>query len=211
MSQRHPQRIGLIHPRLAMTIALLPICVGLGVAWAGIAAEWLIDDDMHFFFAVLFSVPALVFYWGSLLIWWPTVDWTPGKFQAVLIASLILIVGLAIGVVAIGDASGPESIAILCLVSGIGSGVAMGVTHSILWTGPTRLTPRPIPCPQCGADLRGQRDCCCPACQQQFTLGELAGAKAVADALGLIDRHAEDLSDSSDPVLTDADSQPLKS
>lgn len=206
MSQSHRQRIGLIHPRLAMTIALLPVSGSLGVIWATLAAQWLIDDSVHLFFGVLFGLPALVFYWGSLLIWWPTIHWTAGKFLAVVIGSLILIAGLAIGIIAIGEAEGPESVALLCLVAGVGSGVAMGVTHSILWTEPAALTPGSIPCPHCRADLRGQRDCRCPDCQQQFTLGELAAAKVVADAVGLVDRTAGEQPDTSDPTQVDADS-----
>lgn len=185
-SKRRQRHIGLLHPRLALTIALLPISAGLMAAWGAMAAETLGPRVAAFFFGVLFAIPTLTFYWGSLLIWWPTVYWTPEKRSMVGFWSGGLIFGLFVAALVVGEAEEPASIALLCLISGVGSGVAMGLTFAKLYAEPRAPEPEPIPCPACGANLRGQRGCRCKSCGKQFTLGELAAAHVVAQALGML-------------------------
>jgi len=56
------------------------------------------------------------------------------------------------------------------LVGLIGGGIALIVVARICWE--PREGPA-VPCPKCGYDLRGQQECRCPECGQQFTVGEL--------------------------------------
>lgn len=158
MSKRRQRRIGLIHPRLAMTIALLPASAGLMGVWALLTVEHLADDFPALFFGVLFAVPTLTFYWGSVLIWSPSIYWTPDKRNVVAISSMALVVALILAAATVGDANGPQSFILPCLVAGVGSGVAVGVTFTKLYTAPRAPQPDPIPCPACGANLRGQRE-----------------------------------------------------
>ena len=117
--------------------------------------------------------PVFVFYGGGLLIWWNTVEWTARKRRAVLLTTLTLL--LAIGVPAASCLLN-ELLAMFLtlLISLIGGGVALMVVGWICYTPPHERTTRDsVPCPQCGYDLRGQRECRCPECGSEFTVGQL--------------------------------------
>ncbi len=180
------RQIGLLHPRLVATIALLPLTGGVLIIEAFIC-DWLRIDPDRPLTVLIFMTPMVCFNAGLLLIWWRTIKWTASrrlKVAAILLGLLALYTPAAAYLLMAND----DDVGILlCLsVSFTGGAVAMVLISAVCWTPPGNpITPRPVPCPQCGHDLRGQRSCRCGACGYQATLAELAASKAVADALGL--------------------------
>jgi hypothetical protein len=161
------------HPRIVATLALLPVIVGLEIPLC-MFCDWLdryFDELVAWPPAVLF--PAVALYLGCFLIWKRTITWTPGRRIGVLVivAASALLVALTTGVAALIDPSDDVILFTLLSASLIVSSVALCVTARVCYDPPE---PARVPCPTCGYDLRGQRECRCPECGQEYALGNLA-------------------------------------
>ena len=172
MSRRH--RIRSPHPRVAATFALIPIIVGLEIPLVafGNLLERHFNSVVAWSPAMLF--PGLMLYLGCLLIWWPVVDWTPRRRLGLLGISLAfaLLLLLAAGVPQLLGWRTDSAILTLLSTSLMASGLALWAAAWICHDPPE---PAKVACPSCGYDLRGQHECRCPECGEQFTVGELAG------------------------------------
>ncbi len=162
------------HPRVAATFALIPLIVGLEILMA-VLGDFL---ESHFNSVVAFLpaglFPGLMLYLGCLLIWRPAVDWTPRRRLGLLGISLAfaLLLLLAAGLPPFLRWGRGSSLIALLSTGLVGSGLALWAAAWICHDVPE---PAKVACPSCGYDLRGQRECRCPECGQEYTLGELAG------------------------------------
>jgi hypothetical protein len=159
---------------VAATFALIPLIVGLEIPIVAFG-DFL---ERHFSSVSAWSpamlFPGVMLYLGCLLIWRPVVNWTPRRRLGLLGISLAFLLVLLLA------ASGPRLLgwqadsAILTLLSTslIGSSLALWAAAWICHDVPE---PDKVACPSCGYDLRGQHECRCPECGQEYTLGELAG------------------------------------
>ena len=175
MPRRH--RIRPPHPRVAATFALIPLIVGLEIPMV-VLGEFLdnyFNDVLAWSPAVLF--PGLMLSLGCLLIWRPAVNWTPRRrlgLSGISLAFALLLL-LAAGVPQLLGWRTDSAILALLFTSLVASGLALWATALICHDPPE---PAKVTCPSCGYDLRGQRECRCPECGEQFTVGELAGRGA---------------------------------
>jgi hypothetical protein len=171
------------HPRVAATFALLPLIVGLEIpiAFLGDFLEGRFNSVVAWSPTMLF--PGLMLYLGCLLIWWPVVDWTPRRRLGLLGISLVLalLLLLAAGLPRLFGWGTDSSVLTLLSTSLVTSGLALWATAWICHDLPE---PAKVACPSCGYDLRGQRECRCPECGKQFTVGELLHHSGAADAWG---------------------------
>ncbi len=167
------------HPRYAATFALIPLALG---------GEWLVDRLLSLIWRLLAPsraahlgcefihelTPVAVFYVGALLIWAPTVWWSRRKKRNVWLASaaLFTLVGVASFWQWLGRLLGFRAD---YLVAYLGSALALILVSRICWMPPKETRAGgAVPCRRCSYDLRGQRECRCPECGEQFTLGDLA-------------------------------------
>jgi hypothetical protein len=151
----------------------LPLIVGLAVPlmMLGDLLERHINGFLAFSPAMLF--PALALYAGCLLIWKSTITWTFGRrigVFAIAAVTVALLLAAPPLIVALGAANRGT---LFMLVTGSLSvtGIALWLSSLICYDSPE---PAQVLCPSCGYDLRGQRECRCPECGQQYTLGDLA-------------------------------------
>ena len=162
------------HPRVAATFALIPLIVGLEIPIVTLG-DFL---ERHFNSVVAWSpamlLPGLMLYLGCLLIWRPVVNWTPRRRLGLLGISLAfaLLLLLAAGVPQLLGWQTYSAIKTLLFTSLMASGLGLWATAWICRDPPE---PGKVACPSCGYDLRGQRECRCPECGEQFTVGELVG------------------------------------
>jgi hypothetical protein len=168
----HRRQIRPPHPRVAATFALIPLIVGLEILMA-VLGDFL---ESHFSSVVAFYpagvFPGLMLYLGCLLIWRPVIDWTPKRRLGLLGISLAfaLLLLLAAGLPRFLR-WGPGSSLVALLSTGlVASGLALWATA---WMCHDVPEPDKVACPSCGYDLRGQRECRCPECGEEYTLGDL--------------------------------------
>jgi len=184
---RHPT-IGPLHPRLALTLALVPLSLGgllLSFPLAILATEGLlIPAEVVFPLALL--TPLAVFYFGSLWIWWSTVRWTARKRVLVLLVTLGLTVVVTIGLHIVWAVDEDAGFMVLMGAITIGGGLALIIINRICWTPPDSAGAMlRVPCPICGHDMRDASSCQCPACNGIFSLVQLVESTRVADAIGI--------------------------
>jgi len=179
---RH-SRIRSPHPRVAATFALIPLILGLEIpiiALGDFLERWLRNvfggDPIA---NVLASTPVMLFpgvmlCLGCLVIWWPTVNWTPKRRLGLLGISLafLLVLLLAATVPQLLRWRTDSAVLTLLSCSMIASGLALG---AMAWICHDPAEPAKVACPSCGYDLRGQQECRYPECGEQFTVGELTG------------------------------------
>jgi hypothetical protein len=120
--------------------------------------------------ALLF--PGFAFYLGCFLIWKGTIAWTSQRRAGVfaIVMASVLTILLAAAVPAMLGASNDWVLFTLLSAGLIVSGVALWVTARICYDPPD---PAQVLCPSCGYDLRGQRECRCPECGEEYALGDL--------------------------------------
>jgi hypothetical protein len=160
------------HPRVAATIALVPLIAGsvVPLLFLGDFLERHVDDLLAW--SVTMLAPGLLFYLGYLLIWRRAIDWTPRRRLALLgiISVYAVLLLLAVGLPQILRWRTDETLMTLLSTSLLAAGLATWATARVCHDPPD---PTKVPCPSCGYDLRGQRECRCPECGEQYTLGEL--------------------------------------
>ncbi|MBN1511704.1 MAG: hypothetical protein JXB13_06795 [Phycisphaerae bacterium] len=175
-------------PRLAATLALIPLSIGF-IILSVFAIEFA-DLPEKVSVILVFLGVLLSYYVPAQWIWWRTVIWTPrrrfGVLATNLVFGLVLIVALA---TTFGHDSWYEPWRFLfwSLLVTVGGGVALIIINAICYSPHGKRPDRIVPCPSCGHNLSGAGACRCPACNSQFTLGELARSYVVAEALGLTD------------------------
>ena len=161
------------HPRVAATFALIPVIVGLEIPMIrlGDVLERQFNSICAWSPAVLF--PALALYLGCLLIWRPAVDWIPRRRLRLLgmATGFVLLLLLAVGLPRLLGWGTELSLLTLLSTSLVACGLTLWATA---WICHDPAPSAKVACPSCGYDLRGQRECRCPECGQQFTVGELA-------------------------------------
>jgi hypothetical protein len=125
--------------------------------------------------AMLF--PGVMLYVGCLLIWRPVVTRTRRRRLGLLGISLAFLSVLLLAGTAPQLLRWQTDSAVLTLLSSslIASGLAL---WAMAWICHDPAEPAKVACPSCGYDLRGQQECRCPECGEQFTVGELAGGRA---------------------------------
>lgn len=159
---------------MAATFALIPLIVGLEFPMVafGDFLERHFSSVMAWSPAMLF--PGLMLYLGCLLIWRPVVDWTPRRRLGLLGISLAfaLLLLLAAGVPQLLGWRTDSAILTLLSTSLMASGLAV---WAAAWVCHDPPEPAKVACPSCGYDLRGQRECRCPECGEEYTLGDLTG------------------------------------
>ncbi len=163
------------HPRVAATFALIPLIMGLEILMA-VLGDFLeshfssVAGIVAFYPAGLF--PGLMLYLGCLLIWRPVVNWTPKRRLGLLGISLAfaLLLLLAASMPLLLGWRADSAILTLLSTSLVASGLAL---WAAAWVCHDPPEPAKVACPSCGYDLRGQRECRCPECGEQFTVGEL--------------------------------------
>lgn len=160
------------HPRVAATFALIPLIVGLEIPVVALGdfLERHFNSVLAWSPAMLF--PGLMLYLGCLLIWRPVVDWTPRRRLGVLgiLLAFALLLLLAAGVPQLLGWGTDSSVITLLSTGLVASGLAVWATARVCHNPPE---PGKVTCPSCGYDLRGQQECRCPECGEQFTVGEL--------------------------------------
>jgi hypothetical protein len=181
-----PDRIRSPHPRVAATFALIPLIVGLEIPVVALSDSlegWLrnvfggdpIANVLAWAPVMLF--PGVMLCLGCLVIWWPTVNWTPRRWVRLLVISLLFALLLLLAGVVPRLLGWRNDSAILTLLatSLVASGLALFAMAQICHD---PVEPAKVACPSCGYDLRGQRECRCPECGRQFTVGELTRGRA---------------------------------
>lgn len=173
---RKPPTIHAPHPRLVATFALIPLTFAAFLLAYTLAAFWIgnpsVISGRIWVWAIAIS-PVAVFYCGGLLVWWPTVRWTQSKRRGVLLVTTSLLLWLlACGFVAWAF---PISVlaTLIFLVGPLPGGAVALVAVSRITYDPPHLRAAEPRCPNCGYDLRGQRECRCPECGRDYTLGQL--------------------------------------
>jgi hypothetical protein len=199
-AHRTYRQVALLHPRLVLTLALMPFTIGAVAVWM-LFATTVMDEDHPLVIAGVFSMPLLVFYGGALLVWRKTIRWNVYRRQFPLGWFVTLGGAILLTAPLVVDASGPGGLLPIVLLSTIGVGVAFATTFHACWTPPAPRPAKPLPCPNCQHDLRNAGTCTCPACGQTFTLLALAQSAAVAEALGF---HTDDASAATHPSDDDA-------
>ncbi|MFO0838077.1 MAG: hypothetical protein U1D55_06075 [Phycisphaerae bacterium] len=171
------------HPRIGATFALIPIT--FGVLLAAYLAETLLSSIFSLMpiFAITLS-PPIVMVGGTLVIWGPSVRWTPRRRLKTIVLvgayAAMLLLGCAVTIwSSYSSASfGFDEILLTAatLIFGlIGGGVLIILLNRCWWASAVeRRATAEVRCPQCNYDLRGQTDCKCPECGYACTLGELA-------------------------------------
>ena len=166
-------RLGPMHPRLTATFALIPAIVALLILLAFLAEELDVRFGNLLTWGFVGVFPGLAFYFGIGLIWRGTVNWTKSRLIAVASTSAAYLAILAlVGILLAYNTPGQDDVAIALLLTSLaGCAVALPVASRIVWE--PRSAESGAPCPSCGYDLRGQHECRCPECGEQFTVGEL--------------------------------------
>jgi hypothetical protein len=170
-----------LHPRLARTIALVPLILGMmlgayvafAFAISGALAPSVTSSPFYAYAALAIAVGAVpvIGYGGSLFIWWPTFRHHPRRRAVALKVTIAYLAALSPGLV-LSFVPGAGLGVLLSIVLGLlGCGVAVIVINRKL-AAPSRVG-GVIPCLRCGYDMRGQQECRCPECGAQFTVGEL--------------------------------------
>ena len=171
---RKPPSISTLNPRVGASFALIPLTFGVFMLIYSLAYLGAMDE---FWMGALALAPLCIFYGGSLIIWLPVVQWTRKKRIGTWIISLCLVIPAA-GLAALAAIyqnyiALPASL----VFSLIGGGIALILLNWIWWTPPhQRASAGAVPCPRCGYDLRGQRECRCPECGQSFDLSQIVAA-----------------------------------
>lgn len=170
-----------LHPRIARTIALVPILVGAmlcsyfayGMVW-GMFAGSRPDNPALYAVAiasvVLLAIP-VIGYGGSLYIWWPTFRHHSRRHAVVVKVTIAYLAVLSPGILLVFLANALLGILLTIVLALIGCGVAVIVINRKL-AAPDHAGGA-VPCPHCAYDMRGQHECRCPECGAQFTVGEL--------------------------------------
>ena len=163
-----------LNPRVGASFALIPMTFGV-VVMAYFAS--FLSSSAEFGIFMLTLAPLMVFYGGSLIIWLPVVQWTRRKRIGTWMISLCLI-GPAGALTALAALT-ENYIAFSASLgfSLIGGGIALILLNWLWWTPPhERASSGAVPCPRCGYDLRGQRECRCPECGESFDLSQIVAA-----------------------------------
>jgi len=191
------QPTGNIHPRLATTMALIPITAGVEILCYFAHLTWGWNFALFSFggayvsqverlvsfasVAVAIITPPILVYVAPLAIWWSTVAWTPRRRRGVWITTAVWMLLLAVAVV-LAVVLEVLGILLALIVGTIGGVVCVLIALRICWSrGP--INPGPVLCRNCSYDLRGQQSCRCPECGAQYTLGELVRSDRPYDSL----------------------------
>lgn len=178
-----------MRPRLAATLALIPAVIFLWyVAAASVAsaaygggyaggtppssAEVLVSAF------VVYSGPFPFLYLGILAIWWRTVRWTSRRLIGIVSISAMVIVAAAAATL-IALAGGGFETTLVLSSAGFNCVFGPGLLALVAWIcypTPTERGEDGLRCPRCHYDLRGQRECRCPECGLEFSIGDLAKA-----------------------------------
>ncbi len=189
MNQTKQTRSGPLHPRLAISFLLLPLSLGvIGMLWA--AATYLVSDLRLPAATVVFCAAAVlaallppgIAYVGGVLLWAPTVRWTRRRRPSMRLLHLAAAVTMAAGLGVTILSSVFWLFLVLFASSLILAGIALIVMNRICYDPPD--VGDEMPCPACGYDLRGQRECRCPECGRRYTVGELVNRSQLLDPLG---------------------------
>lgn len=175
-------------PRLAATLALIPLSIGLIILSAFAISFANLTDKTTFL--VAFLAVLLSYYVPAQWIWWRTVTWTPRRRWGVLTTNALfsLVLATAFAWTARDEEwSEPWAFLVLSFLVTVGGGVALIIINAICYSPLSRKLDRVVPCPNCQHNLSGLGACRCPACDSEFTLGELTRSYVVAEALGLTD------------------------
>jgi len=167
------------HPRYAATFALIPFALGgqwllcqlWGLLWRILPPSGFAQVTSTLFFDL---VPVAIFYGGALLIWAPTVWWSRKKKRDVWLASIALftLTGVSSFWAWYARLLGFKT---NWAIASIGCALALVLVSHVCWMPPKETRAgAAVPCRRCGYDLRGQRECRCPECGEQFTLSDLA-------------------------------------
>lgn len=169
-------------PRILASLALVPATVGLWLLSYLLYMRFLFSvftppsrASIILAFLLLSVLPVVVFFGGSLAIWWTAVRWTPDRRRRVFftIAAFLGLMLVTPTIVALAWIDPWEGIA-WSLAVGLLGGAAALVWITVVCHTPRRAAgTRAAPCPNCGYDLRGQRECRCPECGTPFTIGEI--------------------------------------
>jgi hypothetical protein len=175
----HPDSLPM-RPRLVATLVLIPVVL---VVWY-VALNWLLSfmfappvttptrgSSLNWIgFALVYSGPFPWYYFAVLAIWWRTVRWTGARRVWVAVISLIVLVAAVVSgtLGAVGVAPLLQIATNSLLVP-----AALFALSVVCYPRGDELPTGGVACPRCGYDLRGQRECRCPECGQQFALGEL--------------------------------------
>lgn len=173
-------------PRLAATLALIPLSIGLIIL--SVFAIGFANLPEKVSFILFFLVVLLSYYVPAQWIWWRTVIWTPRRRFGVVATNLVfgLVLAAAFSLMVRDEFwSEPSTILLLSMFVTVGGAIALIIINTICYSPLGRESNRAVPCPRCGHNLRAAGACRCPACNSEFTLGELARSYVVADALGL--------------------------
>jgi hypothetical protein len=186
MASRNTAHEPPLPPRLAATLALVPISVGVFILSLFVIPAADLPAGVSSF--LMFLVMLFSYYVPVQWIWWGTVTWTRRRRRGVLATNLlfglVLVAAFAVTIPE-GRWSDATALLLLSLLVTVGGAVALMIINGLCYSPPGREAGRVVPCPECGHDLRGAGACRCPACHRDFTLGELARSYGVAEALGL--------------------------
>ena len=172
----HKYRIGPMRPRLATTFALAPGVAALMIVVAFVADRF---DGGGASSRVVWGVaavsPGLLSYLGVGVVWAGGVDWNARRRTRVALTTAAYVCSLpcVAALLFLSNAAGQITTFTLLATSLAGCAAAMIVASCICWE--PRRADSGAPCPKCGYDLRGQHECRCPECGEQFTVGELVG------------------------------------
>lgn len=170
-----PPTIESIHPRMAASFALISITVGIELGLY-VSAGWGFFPGETATILLLVATPMVTVYAGSLLIWCPVVHWTRAKIRGTVYVSIGLLASVA-GAAGLAALWQPLYFAWIVgmIAEFVFGGIALILLAWIWWTPPhQRPGATAVPCPECGYDMRGQRDCTCPECGNSFTLAEIS-------------------------------------
>jgi hypothetical protein len=119
---------------------------------------------------------------GWLLIWWREVNWSVTRL-ILTVASIAWSTIPAIGIMLYAEPGWPSSRVYLAAICWASCWIA---STALIWRSgefsETASLAGAVPCPQCGYDLRGQRNTQCPECGRAYQLGEIAPVISSAQA-----------------------------
>lgn len=172
--------VEILHPRIGATFLLIPLAIAIEMTLyvvMGLLMSTMRSTSPVLTIALIIGLiflPALMTYFGTLIIWSPVVRWTPSRRIRTLAISVLFVLALAtLGVLLFIWQSSPLSYTAPGLALLLAC-IAVVVLNLLWYTPPqARGDADGVICPTCGYDLRGQNSCRCPECGTEYKLGEL--------------------------------------
>ncbi len=163
-----------------MFLLVIPVTIALEQAALLLIMEGVTWGAAYYNAALVFLVttPMLTLLGGTIVAWSTVVPLTGRVITAAVFWAAALLgatsVAVACGALGASRVPSPTALALPIGINLIGGLIAVvAVNQAVLRARAVATRSRRVPCPGCGYDMRGQKECRCPECGRQFSLSEL--------------------------------------